>query len=168
MLKYDFSKRTVSQSVPIAAAITAYARMYMNELMHLENYKYYYTDTDSLVTDKPLPSKYIGNELGQLKLEYSNFKGLYVSPKLYLIELNDRKTIVKARTIGSDLSINDMNILYKGHSITKFKTKWFKNIYKGNIQVRSTNINLASNLEKRNKVIINGEWVTTSPLIIHK
>ncbi len=108
MLKYDFSKRTVSQSVPIAAVITAYARMYMNELMHLENYKYYYTDTDSLVTDKPLPSKYIGKELGQLKLEYFDFKGLYVSPKLYLIELNDGKIIVKARTIGSDLSSYEM------------------------------------------------------------
>lgn len=109
LLKYDFSKRTVSQSVPIAAVITAYARMYMNKLMHLENYKYYYTDTDSLVTDKPLPSKYIGKELGQLKLEYSDFKGLYISPKLYLIELNDGKIIVKARTIGSYLSSYEMN-----------------------------------------------------------
>lgn len=108
LLKYDFSKRTVSQSVPIAAVITAYARMYMNKLMYLENYKYYYTDIDSLVTDKPLPSKYIGKELGQLKLEYFDFKGLYVSPKLYLIELNDGKIIVKARTIGSDLSSYEM------------------------------------------------------------
>ena len=58
--------------------------------------------------------------------------------------------------------------LYKGHKITKLKTKWFKNIYIGNIQVRNTNINLTSKLDKQKKVIINGEWVTTTPLIIHK
>ncbi|KAI9494334.1 hypothetical protein BDB00DRAFT_721980, partial [Zychaea mexicana] len=85
-------------------AVTAYSRMYMNKLMHLKGYIYYYTDTDSLIVDKALPSKYVGTELGQLKLEYSNFNGLYIGPKIYLVDKYNSDIIIKARTIGSDLT----------------------------------------------------------------
>ena len=57
-------------SIAIAAAITAYARMHMTPLLQDSNYNVYYTDTDSIFTDKPLTESYIGKGLGQLKLEY--------------------------------------------------------------------------------------------------
>ena len=41
-------------SVGIAAAITAFARMHMTPLLQDKSYNVYYTDTDSIVTDKPL------------------------------------------------------------------------------------------------------------------
>lgn len=60
-------------SLPIAAAVTAYARMLI--------YKYkdfiiknggvlYYSDTDSIFSSIPLPADMISDELGQMKLEY--------------------------------------------------------------------------------------------------
>jgi len=43
----------------------------------------YYTDTDSLYTTIQLDNKYIGNELGQLKLERIFKKCTFLAPKVY-------------------------------------------------------------------------------------
>lgn len=66
------SFRSIKSNVAIAAAVTSYARIEMMELkMLLINLKIklFYTDTDSLFVDKPLPDYLIGNNLGQLKYE---------------------------------------------------------------------------------------------------
>src|SRR5262249_37596070 len=57
-------------SLVIAAAITAYSRIHMNHFKALPGYEPYYTDTDSIVYDKPLPATYVGRGLGKMKLEY--------------------------------------------------------------------------------------------------
>lgn len=47
-------------NVPIAAAVTAYSRMIINQFKLLalkEGLDIYYSDTDSLVTNAPLPQK---------------------------------------------------------------------------------------------------------------
>lgn len=75
-------------SIGISASITAYARIYMNQFLQNPNYKVFYTDTDSIVTDKPIDSKYIGTALGQFKYasalrqsaEYEISKGVFLSP----------------------------------------------------------------------------------------
>ena len=54
-------------SIPIAAAITAYARIHMSKFKNLHGYKLYYTDTDSAFFDKPLPDNMVGDELGSCK-----------------------------------------------------------------------------------------------------
>ena len=66
----------LNTSIAISAAITAEARLYMYKI--LQDYNVYYTDTDSAVTDKPLDPKYVGNELGQFKLEH-----VYSKKKIY-------------------------------------------------------------------------------------
>jgi len=38
---------------------------------HNKDYNLYYSDTDSVVIDKPLPDYLVGNNLGQLKLEHA-------------------------------------------------------------------------------------------------
>lgn len=43
----------------------------------------YYTDTDSIDIDKPLPSKYIGKELGLIKLEHVFKETIFLAPKVY-------------------------------------------------------------------------------------
>jgi hypothetical protein len=57
-------------NISIAAAITAYGRIHMSQFKNNKKFKLYYSDTDSIYTDKPLPLKFIGNGLGLLKLEY--------------------------------------------------------------------------------------------------
>lgn len=44
----------------------------------------YYSDTDSLILEKPLPENIIGKELGKWKLEAEIKKGIIVRPKLYV------------------------------------------------------------------------------------
>ena len=54
----------------IGAAVTANARIYMTQFKNNPDLKLYYSDTDSIFTDKPLPD-YLVNEtrLGSFKLE---------------------------------------------------------------------------------------------------
>lgn len=67
VLDRDTGNRRLS-SVAISAAITAEASLIMHDLM--KNINVYYTDTDSIVTDKPLPDHMVNNQLGGLKLEH--------------------------------------------------------------------------------------------------
>jgi hypothetical protein len=107
LIKFNIEKIHINQSISIAAAITSYSRMYMNELMHLKDYEVYYSDTDSIVLDKPLPKEMISNEIGKLKLEYKVKKDLFIAPKLYLLLTDNDKIIIKGRSIG----LEELNFL---------------------------------------------------------
>lgn len=56
-------------NITIASAITAGGRIFMSAFKNHSNLKLYYSDTDSIFINKPLPKSLIGNKLGQLKLE---------------------------------------------------------------------------------------------------
>ena len=43
----------------------------------------YYSDTDSIFTDKPFLSSYVGNNLGQLKLENIYKEAIFLCPRVY-------------------------------------------------------------------------------------
>jgi hypothetical protein len=60
---------TIKSNVAIAAAVTAYGRIIMNKYKTLEGYITYYTDTDSIFINKPLPVHMVGDGLGQMKNE---------------------------------------------------------------------------------------------------
>jgi hypothetical protein len=66
--------RPMETNVPIAAAVTAYSRMIINELKLValkEGHQLYYSDTDSLVVSGELPPQYLDPAvLGKLKLEH--------------------------------------------------------------------------------------------------
>ena len=49
----------------------------------MEDFIIYYSDTDSVDLDKPLPDKYVGEDLGQFKLEHIFDEGVFLSPKVY-------------------------------------------------------------------------------------
>lgn len=51
----------------VASAVTSYARILMTP--YKLNTDIAYTDTESIITTKPLPSHLIGKELGQMKDE---------------------------------------------------------------------------------------------------
>ena len=48
----------------------------------MPEYTLYYSDTDSIDIDKPLPEEYVGNELGQFKLEDIFDEAVYLAPKM--------------------------------------------------------------------------------------
>ena len=58
-----------SNSIAIASAITAYARVFMSQFKNNPYIELYYTDTDSIFIKGELPNDMIGTELGKFKLE---------------------------------------------------------------------------------------------------
>ena len=84
-------------NIAIASAITAYARIKMSQFKNNSNFKSYNSDTDNIVINKPLPEHMIGKELGQMKLEHTIKKAVFLAPKVYgLVEENGNE-IIKAK-----------------------------------------------------------------------
>jgi hypothetical protein len=67
-------------NIAIASAITANARSYMSIFKNNSNIKLYYSDTDSIVVDNPLPDNIVGTNLGQVKLEYKIKRAVFLAP----------------------------------------------------------------------------------------
>jgi len=79
-----------------------------------------YSDTDSLFTNKPLNENIIGKGIGKFKPEYGGeliSYGLFPSPKLYLLELENGKIVSKRKGFSGHLSILDYLELYRGFGI---------------------------------------------------
>ena len=68
-------------NIAVASTITAGARVHMSYFKNNPNFNLYYSDTDSSVTDRPLPEFMVGNKLGQLKLEHTIKKAVFLGPK---------------------------------------------------------------------------------------
>lgn len=77
------SNNKMNISIGIAAAITAYARIHMSKFKNQPHYNLYYSDTDSIVIDKPLNDKQVGNGIGLMKLENELAEGVFIAPKVY-------------------------------------------------------------------------------------
>lgn len=169
MLQCDSKNISVNQSLPCAIATTAYARMYMFNII----YKLidlgmiiYYMDTDSITIDGVLPSEYLGNKLGLFKLEHKIKKAYFISPKLYAFETMDGKFVVKAKGIGSKLDFNNFNTLISNQNILKAQERWFKDPANANINIKNIDMHISSINLKRKQVIINNRLSYTSPIIV--
>ena len=57
--------------------------MHMAHFKNNSNYNLYYSDTDSIDIDSPLPPELVGSEPGQMKLEHIFKKVIYLAPKVY-------------------------------------------------------------------------------------
>jgi hypothetical protein len=88
MLNYTYNEdddlyHGLDVNISIASAITGGARMWMSVLKNNSNFNLYYSDTDSAVVDQPLPAFMVGSELGQLKLEHTIKRAVFLAPKVY-------------------------------------------------------------------------------------
>jgi hypothetical protein len=55
----------------------------------------YYSDTDSLVLNAPLPDQHLDSaKLGLLKLEHTINEGYFVSPKIYWLECKAKDGLI--------------------------------------------------------------------------
>jgi len=97
-------------NIAIAAAVTAYARIHMSQFKNnpaLPNL--YYTDTDSLYFDGPLPQHFISpSELGKLKLEGVYDRAVFLAPKVYALKI-DEEEVIKIKGLTKD-AIKNNNI----------------------------------------------------------
>jgi hypothetical protein len=113
-------------SISTAAAVTAYARIYMNQIKILIlslGGKIYYMDTDSIVTNIQLPADKVGNNLGKFKLEYEIMEGYFISSKLYCLKciaLKEGKRKKKMHIVSKSVIKEDL-------SLFAFKNMYFEN-----------------------------------------
>jgi len=119
----DGHKETHNVSIAIASAITAYARIHMSQFKNNSDYNLYYTDTDSIYIDKPLPVDLVNDKiLGKMKLENILKKAIFLAPKVYYLETEDGKVIYKVKGLSHNinLTLDDFtNLLYKDTILQK-------------------------------------------------
>jgi DNA polymerase elongation subunit (family B) len=123
----DGFKETHNVSIPIASAITAYARIHMSQFKNNPDFKLFYSDTDSIYIDKPLSNDLVSSTiLGKMKLEYIIKKAIFLTPKVYFLLTEDNKIIYKVKGLSHDieLTMKDFeNLLIKNTFIKKTQTK---------------------------------------------
>jgi hypothetical protein len=141
-------------NIAIASAITAYARIHMSYFKNNPLFKLYYSDTDSIVINKPLPTELVGTALGQMKLENTISKAVFIAPKVYGLVTKDGTKIIKVKGLPKDLindiNISDLEILLFKDAIKEFKyDKPLKSLFNGNIKLFESMYTLKVTSNKR-------------------
>lgn len=77
----DFYIKNIS--VVVSSMVTASARIHMSQFKTDKNLIIYYTDTDSIDIYKELDQKFVGENLGQMKLEHVFDDVVFLAPKVY-------------------------------------------------------------------------------------
>ena len=170
LIDYDSENSTHNVSIAIAAAITAYARIHMSQFKNNPNFKLYYSDTDSIFIDKPLPEHMIDNKiLGKLKLEYVCNKAIFLAPKVYCLETEDGKFIYKVKGLSHEveLKLQDFeNLLTRNSILKKDQNKFFRELSKGYIETLDQVYTLQVTENKRELIFKNNKLIETKPFII--
>ena len=97
---------THNTNVAIASAITAYSRIYMSQFKNNPKINLYYTDTDSIYTDSELDESLISEtSLGKLKLENVCNKTIFLSPKVYYLETENKEVIYKVKGLKHEIEL---------------------------------------------------------------
>jgi len=169
-LKNDYS--FVKANVAIASAVTAYARIHMVPFKTLDSC--YYTDTDSVFTDKPLNLNLIGLELGLMKDELNGkvikeayFLGIKQYGYSYLDDNNQLlEKSVFAGIERDSLTLLDIRNILKGDVITKhINNRFYKRLDNLSININSTKVTISlknlKKIENNNYIPLN---INTIPL----
>jgi uncharacterized protein YxjI len=132
----------------------------MSQFKNNPNFRLYYSDTDSIVIDGPLPDELVGNNLGQVKLEHVIKRAVFLAPKVYGIEDEDGTVTIKVKGVkkevadGISLDILD-DLLIKDSSKEFKQLKWFKKRLEGLITLKDSIYNLKVTSNKRAHVYDN-------------
>ena len=107
----------VLSNVAIAAAITAYSRMIMNPFKIDPMNPCFYSDTDSLFLQYPLPSQFLGKELGLFKDELkgeSISDAIFIKPKCYGYTTDSKTVVVIAGFPQGNIPFNALKPVLDG------------------------------------------------------
>ena len=133
--------RNINAHVAIASAVTAYARIHMMQFKIMDGV--YYTDTDSIFTDRPLPDHLIGKELGMMDNELSDNieinRALFLGNKKYLIEyVNTVTGELTCKSVVAGIRKNSLTFT-DGLNIFRGNTIILPAPGKNNIKIRTNN-----------------------------
>jgi hypothetical protein len=158
----DNGREVHNVNIAIAAAVTAYARIHMSQFKNNNTLpRLYYTDTDSLYFDGPIPDHFINNkELGKLKLEGIYDDAVFLAPKVYGLkngttdgEIIKIKGLSKDSIVSNNINLETLDrLLFKDSNIQISQNKWFKHLDKGNISILEQIYTLKATGNKRDLV----------------
>jgi len=135
----------------------------------------YYTDTDSTYFDGPLPDHLVSStDLGKMKLEGIFDKALFLAPKLYALEnTKNGESIIKIKGLTKEsIQKNNItidlleNLLEKDYKLTFKQNKWFKSLYKANIQILDQIYTIQTTDSKRELIYSNGKFINTKAIVL--
>lgn len=151
-------------SIPVSANITANARVWMSQF---KKEGLFYSDTDSIDTNILLDPKFIGDELGQMKLEHYFSEAVYLAPKVYG-GLTPKYEVVKIKGLKNPIPYKDLlPLLTKNKSLELSQEKWLKDVGKGYITIHNEIYTLMVTENKRQLIYDeNNKFVDTKPLKI--
>jgi hypothetical protein len=163
---------THNTNVSIAAAITGYARIHMSQFKNNPNFNLFYSDTDSVYIDKPLPDELVSSKvLGKMKLENILDKAIFLAPKVYYLITETGQHIYKVKGLSHDIELNFNNfddLLEKESFLKRIQTKWRKNLSEGNISILNEIYTLQVTNNKRKLIYENNKLIDTIPYIINE
>lgn len=160
-------------SVHISSAITAYARMHMNQFKCDERLDVHYTDTDSIYCQHPLPADMVDErQLGKFKQEAAVAEGFFLAPKIYYIEDGQGAVKMACKGMNSKELVKD-DYLQCYHSSSSFvksvSYNFLRNYRTFAVTAQTRKISIEPKLLKRDKVFdADGLWVDTSPLTLEE
>ncbi len=158
-------------SISTASAVTGYARIYMSKLkldLLKNNFNIYYSDTDSIVVDKPLDDSLVGCGIGLFKLEHKVKRAYFISNKTYCLIPFNKDPILKLKGgINTSFSVSDFVNMYKGISVQGKKNNSKTFIKDGYVDISKDTLNINyDSFRKRVKIYDNDKWVDTKPCSI--
>jgi hypothetical protein len=157
--------KTLRSHVAISAAITAYARMEMNEYKTLFGITIYYTDTDSIFTDKPLPAHLVGPDLGQMKDELNGkviIRALFLGNKRYCYQYYDDNGVLITVSVFSGVKRNSLTFeqferMSKGEILDIVQPDTFSRNF-ANLTLRIINRNVKIQ-RSYNKILVGNDYL---------
>jgi len=155
-------------NVAIASAITGRARMWMSNVKNNPNFNLYMSDTDSAVTDAPLPSFMVGSGLGQFKLENTIDRAVFLAPKVYGFVDVDGNEVIKVKGLSkaelTDIHVSDLEqLLIKDSSKEFTQQKWYKKFIEGEISILEQAYTLKVTSNKREAIYVDNVYSNTKP-----
>ena len=154
--------------------MTSYARIfiYKIKLEILENGgNIYYSDTDSIVLDKTyFNNNWIGDNIGQFKLEYDIKEAYFISNKTYCLILNNGETVIKTKgVINKSITVEHFKDMYWfNKNVTATKINTITNYQKASVVIEKKDVVLNyDSYTKREKIYDHeGIWIDTKPVNI--
>jgi hypothetical protein len=162
----DFTEMNIS--IPIAASITAYSRIFMSKFKSVNNdFNLYYSDTDSIDIDKPLDENLIGKDLGKMKLEHIFEEIIFLAPKTYGGKTSNYE-FVKVKGLKTHIQFEELkNLLIKNNKLNINQDKWYKDFSSGYINIKNEIYTLMITENKRKFIFDNkNKFIDTIPYVI--
>ena len=159
-----------NSNVAIASFVTAYARIHMSKFFNQKGLLVYYTDTDSLFTNKPLPNEVVDpKKMGLMKLEAVFQYFISIGAKNWIGIDTSGNTTCKMKGSKIKLTYLDFLLLLQVDTDLKiYQNKWYKSFKESNVIIKNSPFTIKTNNNKRNLVINNGIMTNTNNITVRQ